>query len=488
MALFDYQKVMDQKLLETVTEGSSKRLRWNRCFFVKSRQSSATSFVSFRCLYESLRQPGFNTLFFEPTETLVKTLSSKVRYAAALLPEKQVQIDNVSELKLKNQSTLYFRTAKAENASRGVPLVRRFIADECAFYGITNGKDRLKSLISEVSGASTLIRDVQNFYVTTPNVPTDYYTELLTQLIGSFDELQDTAIAVSEHKTYSSDIPGFYYLEFPDKRTIIFFIHFSAHPLFRGVDIQKQLHTFQATSGQSWEEVLREYHLRWLLESFTQLIPQNVIDRQATGRYESEPDNQSLLIAALDPSGYSDNKNSDFTSLTILKVRNGRCDVINQNIYDNESDIPVKIARIIAVLKQYKIKYFACESNGIGITYLQEIERQMSTVGDFEVLKIHTSTNKRIQLTSQLQLQLELGQLFYPKGSPIHKELPDLLRDAKGRITHSLHSHDDACFSTAFAINYAQQDKIRNLLKGLEFEALTEEEQLQYELELMKNR
>lgn len=496
MDLFDYQRVMDAKLNETVTETIKQnnkeirrtRLRWNRCFYVKSRQSSATSFVSFRCLYESLRNPGFNSIFFEPSETLVKTLSAKVRYAASLLPEKQVVIDNVSELKLKNQSTLFFRTAKAENASRGLPLIRYTVADECAFYGLLNQKDRLKSLIGEVSGASTLVPNIQSFYITTPNTPSDYYSQLLVELIGSFDKLQQIAIDVSEHRTYS-EIPGFHYLEFPKKRTIVFFIHFSAHPLFRGLDIQKQLETFQAASGQTWEEVLREYHLRWLLEDYKQLIASEVIERQAQGAYEDEPDNQNLLVAGLDPSGFSNNENSDFTSLTILKIRKERYDVINQEVYDNESDIPVKIASILSVLKRYKIKYLAIETNGIGITYLQEIERQMLVSDcELEILKIHTSTNKRIAITSQLQLQLELGNLYYPKGSPIHKELPDLLRDAKGRITHSLHSHDDACFSTAFAIHYAQQERIRDKVKGLEFDALTEEEKLEYELEMMRNR
>ncbi|NJM22786.1 MAG: Terminase-like family protein [Richelia sp. SM1_7_0] len=406
---------------------------FNNIVCVKSRQLGLTQIILSKFLHRASLNPAYSGMAFMRNGDDASAISRRARQMLAGLNDYIIpDSDNVGYLKLKALGEIYFKNSSREG-SRSYDSVLDFLFDEAAF------SENIQQIYAASSPSGALAGDkITKMIISTPSAKSGWYWDKLNENNDGVN-IEQLCIDVADGKVYK-DIPGLYW--FVDKAgTVKLIVHWSAHPIYSQNPNYLQYRLEQ--DGTDWETVLREYDLRFV-DSAVAIFNSELIRKNATGNYENIRDNDADYYAGLDTS----TTGNDYTSLTILKCKNGKYSKV-YTYRKRQQTSDYHIYQIIEILKIFKPEKTGIEiTGGVGQIYLEQLQRQLKEL-DFEAIR--TTGDSKPAMISNVVLALEKSELEYPNNDNVINEMLSFRREGN-KLQAASGKHDDDIMSLAFAI------------------------------------
>jgi hypothetical protein len=437
MVRFDpyyYQKIIS-KLMD----------KHNNLVVVKSRQLGITQIVLSKFLHRASRNPAYSSMCFMRNGDDASAISRRARQMVNCLGEYITpDSDNVGYLKLRDKGEVYFKNSSREG-SRSYDSVLDFLFDEAAF------SENIQQIYAASSPSGALSGDaITKMIISTPSAKSGWYWDKLSADNGDID-IEKLCIDVAEGKVYK-DIPGLYW--FLDKTgTVKLIIHWKAHPVYN--KIENYLEYRMQQDGTDWETVLREYDLRFV-DSSVAVFTSDIVRSCAIGTAENDRDTEANYYLGVDTS----TTGNDYTVAIVLKEKYKKYSVVA--IYrKRQQPTDYHLYKIGDLIKLYKPKIIGVEvTGGVGQVYIEQLNKEFKN-HVFE--SIHTTSNSKPVLISNLQLALEKQVLKFPADSPITEELLTFIRKGK-KLEAAAGRHDDAVLALSFALSVSSFNKVSNTI------------------------
>ena len=424
-----------QKLLHYLTRN------YSGIDVIKSRQTGLTTSAAGIFLHDACMNEAYSAVCFMRNQIDTGNLSKRIRRMVESLDRYVIpQSDNVGYLKLQNMGELHFRNSSKEGC-RSLDCVSGQLFDEAAFV------EHMGDIYSASAPSSALLGDkATKICVSTPGARSGFYWDKInTDNPTSHADLQNICDQVAEGRLTCNGHKGVYWWETADKRTARLVVHFSAHPEYGKMPVQEYLEYRQSQEpGSSWEDIEREYNLKFL-DSSVAIFPYEIVTEACKSyEYETEPDPRANYYGGLDTA----TTGQDYVVGFILKELDGNYSV--SAIYRKRHQTQeYHLHRLQSMFECFNPQSVGVEvTGGVGQTYLERLARNMPGIR-FEA--INTTQTTKGAMISLLLLALEEHKLIYPSKSPILEELVSFRRNGK-KLEAAEGKHDDCVMSLAFSL------------------------------------
>jgi len=417
----------------------------NNIVAVKSRQLGITQIVLSKFLHRASHNPAYSAMFFMRNGDDASAISRRARQMINCLYNYVTpDSDNVGYLKLKNKGEIYFKNSSREG-SRSYDSVLDFLFDEAAF------SDNIQQIYAASSPSGALSGNaITKMIISTPSAKSGWYWDKLSADNGEVD-IEQLCIDVAEGRVYK-EIPGLYW--FIDKTgTVKLIIHWKAHPVYN--QIESYLEYRMQQDGTDWETILREYDLRFI-DSSVAIFTSDIVRNCAVGTLENDKDTSANYYIGIDTSTVG----NDYTVAVVLKEKYKKYSVVD--LYrKRHQTTDYHLYKIGDLIKHYKPKVIGVEvTGGVGQIYIEQLNKQFKN-HVFE--SVHTTSNSKPVLISNLQLALEKQELTFPADSPITEELLTFIRKGK-KLEAAAGKHDDTVLALSFALSVSLFNKVSNTI------------------------
>lgn len=393
---------------------------------VKSRQLGISETITCFMLWRACLNPGYLGLVFSKTQTDSSLLARRMKRMIASLGLKTVT-ENLSDIEIEGKGRILFRNSKPDSA-RGIESVVDCFLDELAF------QENAKEIYDALAPAMQMVGDkARVFAVSTPNGKSGFFYDLASSNNGDKNvELLCEQASKGETKPFQ------FWVDSGGWGKVL--IHWKSHPVYgNNPNFLEDIHRKQKLS---WDIIEREYNLSFS-DSSVAVFSSDLIRLNATGNYLSKPDKSSEYYCGLDTS----TTGNDYSVFTVFEFKKNQLALVH--LYrKRQQTSEYHLYQISEIIKKYKPKIIAVETNGVGSIYLENLTREFR---DINFQGIRTSQDSKTQMISRMVLCLEKNQLLYPQNCPIIEEMLSFQRTGK-KLEAASGKHDDIIMSAAFAI------------------------------------
>ncbi len=390
----------------------------------KTRQLGISETICSYLLWQAAKSSGYMALVISKTQSDSSLLSRRIQRMLASIGLKTVT-ENTTHLQLNTGGQIVFRSSSPE-AARGLESVCDVFFDECAFI------EDIKLIFKAVQPSQLMLGEKsRTFIVSSPNGRSGFFWDLLSE--GQDFDIENLAKRI----TKGEEDPFYHWTDNSGWEKIL--LHWKKHPIYsKNPNFLEEVKERQKLSQEAIEQ---EYNLSFG-EVEAAYFPQETV-QNCIAEFDESYHRESIYTAGLDSSGSGD----DYCTL-VLTEHTGQVNNTFVPYRKRGQSAEVNLYNISEILKIYKPKLTAVETNSHGQIYFEQLSRMLPYLR-FKTIKT-TGDSKPVML-NRLNFVLEKRSLKYNKKSPLITELLNF-RKAGGKLQAASGAHDDTVMALSFDV------------------------------------